>query len=96
MKISDDRGKNSYPAGKRDIPEISDSIADIFFPDREMARCMVLECIHVVNIEGMHEFSAGGIKLMRVLRDWSVLLDEYQYTCQKNNVISRYPGRGAQ
>jgi len=44
----------------------------------------------------MHEFSAGGIKLMRVLRDWGVLLDEYQYTCQKNNVISRYPGRGAQ
>jgi hypothetical protein len=32
MKISDDRGKISDPAGKRDISEISDSTGRYVFP----------------------------------------------------------------
>jgi hypothetical protein len=33
MKISDDRGKISDPAGKRDISEILNSTGRYFFPD---------------------------------------------------------------
>jgi hypothetical protein len=50
MKISDDRGKISDPASKRDISEISESTGRYFFPWAQVDACLVhLEIVLILT-----------------------------------------------